>query len=453
MNAPKANFGPQLGFAWSPNRTSNKMVVRGGFGIGYSGLEMAITTNTRFNPPFITSSGTLKGSQIVYGTASNLYQYGALPANPNLITSFNSNFLPTATGVSLNVTGLTKDLPTAYTYRYSLETQYDLGAQWVATLGYQGSMGRHLPLQTNLNAVYASQVLAGQMSYNPKLNYIDWYEDTGSSNFNALLTELHHQFAHSFELDAQYRWSKSMDNGSGPYTTPDYMFLPGYNYGPSDFDVRNMFKLWGVWSPTIFRGSNSWLEKVAGGWTISSIVNLHSGFPWNPTFGGIGCNAVIPNSGDCNLRPARYLGGAGRSQSTDIFKKANGNFPNVNNSPQGASGTYFVAPTVVVNNSGWNTNGVAATPTALPGVPGIGRNAFFGPRYFDTDATLTKAFGLPTLPVLGDNARLEFRANSYNLFNKLNLQNPQANVTDPHFGRATGVLGSRTIELEAHFMF
>jgi hypothetical protein len=57
------------------------------------------------------------------------------------------------------------------------------------------------------------------------------------------------------------------------------------------------------------------------------------------------------------------------------------------------------------------------------------------------------------LPVLGEQARLEIRANAYNLFNKLNLFSPQTNVLDAQFGRATKVLGARTVELEAHFRF
>ncbi|HVJ09053.1 MAG TPA: TonB-dependent receptor [Acidisarcina sp.] len=453
VDAPKGNFGPQIGFAWSPGSLNNKLVVRGGFGMGYTGLEAAILTNTRFNPPFITSSGLLTGSQIVYGTASNLYQLGALPANPNLITTFDSSNLPTASGVSLNVTGIPRNLPTTYNYRYSLQTQYDVGHQWVATLGYQGSLGRHLPLQVNLNAVYAGNVLAGQVMYNPRLNYIDWYENTGASNFNALMAEMHHQFAHTYEVDAQYRWSKSMDDGSGPFTISDYSFLPGYNYGPSDYDVRNMFKLWGLWSPVIFRGSHSWMEKVLGGWTLSGILNWHSGFPWNPKYLGLACNAVIPNSGNCDLRPAKYLGGAGTSQGTDTFKKSNGNFPK-STSASGADNVYFTKLPVVQNNSSWPLpNGNAPTPTALPFLPGIQRNSFNGPRYFDIDATGTKAFGLPRMPVLGESARFEIRANAYNLFNQLNLLTPDPGITNAHFGRATTVLGSRTIELEAHFKF
>ena len=453
VKAPKGNFGPQVGFAWSPLSFNNRLVVRGGFGIGYSGLEAAILTNTRFNPPFVANNGTLTGSKIVYGTSANLYQLGALPANPNLITTFDSSNLPTAEGVSLNVTGLPTDLPTAYSYRYSLQGQYDVGHQWVATLGYQASLGRHLPLETNLNAAYAPQAIAGQVSYNPRLNNITWYEDTGSSNFNALLGELHHQFAHTYELDAQYRWSKSLDNGSGPFTASDYTFLPGYNYGPSDYDVRNTFKLWGLWSPILFRGDHSWLEKIAGGWTLSGIMNLHSGYPWNPKYQGVACNAVIPNSGNCDLRPAKYLGGAQTSQRTDTFKKSNGNFPNAT-AASGADNIYFTSVPVVQNTSSWpQADGSAPQPTALPFLPGIQRNSFVGPRYFDTDAAATKAFGLPRVPGLGEGARVEVRANAYNLFNQLNLATPESGITNPHFGRANDVLGSRTIELEAHFKF
>ena len=75
----RANFGPQFGFAWSPTRSENRLVVRGGFGMSFNGLEQAITTNTRFDPPFLTNSNTLTDAEIVYGTASDIYQYGALP--------------------------------------------------------------------------------------------------------------------------------------------------------------------------------------------------------------------------------------------------------------------------------------------------------------------------------------------------------------------------------------
>src|ERR1700739_611868 len=70
VDAQKTNFGPEVGFAWSPANDAGKLVLRGGFGLSFNGLEEAITTNTRFDPPFVTNSNTLTGSQIVYGTAA-----------------------------------------------------------------------------------------------------------------------------------------------------------------------------------------------------------------------------------------------------------------------------------------------------------------------------------------------------------------------------------------------
>jgi len=459
VDAQKANFGPQIGFAWSPNRDAGKLVLRGGFGLGFNGLEEAITTNTRFDPPFATNSNTLTGSQIIYGTCSNIYEYGCLPANPALISSFNSANLPTS-GTTIGLTGVDNSLPTSYVFRYSLEGQYDLGHEWVGTLGYSGSNGRHLPLQYNLYDKYAPEILAGQMAFNPIVNNIDWYEDTGVSNFNSMLAELRHQFAHTFEADVQYRWAHTEDNGSGPYTEPDYQFMGGHNWGSSDFDSRNMIKMFGVWSPTLFHG-NTMAEKLGGGWTVSPIFNYHSGFPFNPTYDGIACNAFYPNNGDCNLRPASYLGGSGMSQNTSAFKTSQGNWPK--SSPATPGGTAYFTALPVVPNYGpggtasntvyWNSTADVPTPTALPYLPGTDRNAFTGPRYSDLDLALTKAFGLPNMKVLGEDSRIEIRANAFNLFNKLNLAGVDSNISDTYFGRAGQVLGSRTIEGEFHFKF
>jgi hypothetical protein len=307
-------------------------------------------------------------------------------------------------------------------------------------------MGRHLPLQYNLYDKLATDILAGNMTFNPAVNSIDWYEDSGISSFNSLLAEIRHQFAHTFEADVQYRWAHSLDNGSGPYTEPDYQFRPGYNWGSSDFNSRNMIKMFAVWLPVIFP-HNTWAEKLAGGWTVAPIFNFHSGFPFNPTYNGISCNAFYPNNGDCNLRPASYQGGAGTSQSTDSFKTSTGHFANGGTS-------YFTAPNVVDNTgAGWATKSDVPTPSALPRAPGLGRNAFVGPRYSDIDLALTKAFGLPSMKVLGEGARVEIRANVFNLFNKLNVANVDTNIPDANFGRAQQALGSRTIEGEFHFKF
>jgi hypothetical protein len=263
-----------------------------------------------------------------------------------------------------------------------------------------------------------------------------------------LLAELHHQFARTFEIDAQYRYSKSLDDGSNNFAIDNYQFDPRFAYGPSDFDVRHMVKIYGIWSPTIFTGGHSWLEKVVGGWSFSGIFNWHTGFPWTPVYNNINnettCNLIYiggacANGATANLRPAAYLGGAGSDYSVSTFQKTNGNFPN-------GGPAYFTAPSY--------TPGPAFPGVGpLPGAPGVGRNSFRGPRYLDLDATISKSFGLPKMKVLGERARFEFRANLYNIFNNLNLTTIDNVVTDSHFGGAQQALGARIMELQARFSF
>lgn len=440
------NWGPQIGFAWSPGSLlhhsfHNNFVIRGGFGIGYNGLEEGITLNGRNNPPFVSSNSTLMGSQILYGVPADLHDFNGYPSNPFGITQFDSNNLP-INGI-IGVTGFPSTLPSSYTYRYSLETQYILGHNWVATIGYQGSTSRHLTRQYNLNFLYSQEV-----ALNPHVNNVDFYANDANANFNALLTELHHQFSSSFELDGQYRYSRSMDDGSNNFAVDNFQFDPRLAWGPSDYDATHYFKVWGIWSPTIFRGSNSWLEKVVGGWSVSGILNAHSGYPWTPVFNNINgestCDLIYiggacANGSTGNLRPAAYLGGAGHDYSNSTFMTPGGNFPN-------GGPAYFAQP--------FYQPGPAFPDVGpLPGVPGVSRNSFRGPRYFDVDATLSKSFGLPAMRVLGENAKIEFRANFYNLFNNLNLTNMDAVITDSNFGSAQDALAGRTIELQARFSF
>jgi hypothetical protein len=83
-----------------------------------------------------------------------------------------------------------------------------------------------------------------------------------------------------------------------------------------------------------------------------------------------------------------------------------------------------------------NGTGFPSANVALPAIPGLRRNAFVGPNYRNFDASLTKAFGLPNTRLLGENAKIEIRADAFNLFNILNLDPAQVrnNVNQPNFG-------------------
>lgn len=441
-NASKNNWGPVFGFAWRPNPDSEKFVIRGGFGIGYNRMEEAITLNGRANPPLL-SSLNLFPPQILYAVPGNVHQFTGWPINPAAIQAFDPTTTLPLTGAPVQITGFPINLPTPLVYRYSLDTEYDLGGNWVAKLGYQASLSRHYTRQVNLNWFYTATSSTALPSgapipfLNPRVQALTLYENDANSSYNAMLAELEHRFSRSFQIDFQYRWSHTIDDGSNDYYTGEYPFGLQYLKGDADFDVRHNVKLYGVWTPTLF-GGHGWVDKILGGWQISGILNWHTGYPWTPIYSNTSGNVVYPNSGYNNLRPDNYLGGAASDSSNSTFMKPNGNFPN------GAL-AYFTVPTFPA--------------LGIPPAPSVGRNVERGPHYFDTDLTLQKSFSLPKLPIFGENARFEFRSDFFNIFNKLNLALPNAVIStngttsNPLFGQSQSALAGRIVELQARFSF
>jgi len=443
-NAQKNNFGPQIGFAWSPGRFNDKLVVRGGYGLNYNQEELAVSANVSNNPGLVVfpslvmATPTSPNPGIIYAVSSGVNNLNGYPSNPNAISSFGPNGLPT-TG-SVNVFLFPNNLPTIRVHHYSADVQYDLGHQLIASLGYQGSLSRDIFFHQNPLAVPATQ----GAPFNPQIGGGDYWNMNGRGNYNAMLAELKHQFSQQFSADTQFTWAKCMDTSSGPYFSQPYPFNLNLDYGRCDYNVGKAFKLFGVWQPVFFHGSNGWLEKIAGGWSISGIFNIHSGFPWTPVADVVGGSLYCGQCGYTSLFPVTNLGGAGNSTSNDAFKTvASSNFPK--------GGTaYFSAPP-----SSYTAFSGTASGTGLPTAPAVHRNSLNMPGYKDVDLTVAKAFGLPKAPVLGESAKIELRVDAYNLFNNLNL-NPnqiQNNIGSTTFGTITGGLAGRVITLGARFSF
>ena len=161
---------------------------------------------------------------------------------------------------------------------------------------------------------------------------------------------------------------------------------------------------------------------------MSGILTAHTGFPWTPVIG-----QCVSTRGPsiCPARPNAYFGGAGTDSSNDAF----------------------------INGTNFPGGGAAFFSTTAPSgfqLPGIGRNSFRGPRYFDVDMSLAKRTGLPRF--MGESSYLELKANFFNVFNILNLQQfgfaaGPTFVTDSNFGRAPGGLAGRVVELQGRLIF
>jgi hypothetical protein len=437
------NFAPRLGFAYSPNfgesfhglLNENKLVIRGGFGIAYNRIPLLEFANTRGNPPFFARYGIccgtsasdfstpFNGGQILYalGASNSPFSY---PANPALRLTFNANGIPNlANGAQVEIYGAPAKVPTPYVYTYSIEGQYSLPAKLVAEVGYQGSQSRKLVRLVNERFLYTDTFLFDNILFPTP--------DT-SAHYNALIARLTRRFSGGVQFDAIYRFAKSTDvvsyEGPTASTNPTYPLDVRQEVGPSDYDVRHNFVASGLWELPIFRHRNDAVGSLLGGWQVSGILTAHTGFPWTPVIG-----QCISTRGPsiCPVRPVSYTGGAGNDTSNNAFITGS-NFP-------GGGPAFFST----------------AAPVGFQ-LPGIGRNSFRGPRYFDIDMTVGKKFGLSSL--LGEGRFFEIKANLFNVFNILNLQpfnfnTPSTQVQNALFGRAERGLAGRVIEFQGRFNF
>lgn len=426
------NFGPRLGFAWTPERFENKLAVRGGFGIFYNRHPGVIFSNIRGNPPFFARYNLCCGTAeedfgspfandtilYVLGNTSSILSY---PINPALAVGIDPE-TGGPRGRRAEIYSTRPEFPTPYVYVYSLDTQYKLPAQLVATVGYQGSSSHKLVRTVNQPFLFQER--------HPTLDPIFFPIPDVNANFNALILRLTRSFAQGFQFDANYRWSKSIDQGSGEFgaaTNQTYPFDLGTERGPSDFDVRHSFTLTGLWELPIFRNRTDALGRTLGGWQVNGIVTVHTGFPWTPVTGMRTSNLDITPSPS---RPTAQLMEALDDSSDQAFIRQFGNFP-------GGGRLYF--------------------DTESRGVPGIGRNSFRGPQYSSVDLSIAKDTPFPWFG--GEDARLNIRANFFNVFNSLNLANigfgsASARIeNDQFFGRSPEGLAGRVVEFQARIDF
>ncbi len=432
----RTNFAPRFGFAYSPPGLNSKLVVRGGFGLFYNRIPDVLFSNTRANPPFFSryspcclpENQSTVGGKVLYalGASSSPMSY---PVNPALAFGLD----PRTGAPCLNqactsdsrveIWGAQPNMENAYIYEYSFGLEYSLPHSFVAALGYEGSAGHKLIRLVNLQFLFPE---------NTNFAALRFPQPDTNSNFNALNARLTHRFAKGFQAQARYRYSKSIDQlsyeGPGAGTNQTYPQDDRTERGPSDYDATHHFNLSGLWDLPIFPHRRDLVGKVLGGWQISAILTAHSGFPWTPVSG-----TSVSTPGGPSLSPTRPVAQIGTpltDHSNDAFTRPSGNFP-------GGGRLYF---------------------DTSSGPPGIGRNSFRGPHYFGTDLSLGKEFRLLGSKYLGEAARIDVRANFFNVFNQLNLKpflfdSNATRIERVTFGQADSGLSGRVIEFQVRLSF
>lgn len=397
------NWAPRLGISY---QLGEKTVVRAGYGRSYDlGVFGSVFGHTvTQNLPVLAIQNL--NSDTNFGRVFTLAQgppaftnFFGLTAPPNQggvpnasLPASGKFFLPD--GVTPRVVNFKQTLPTVDAW--NLTVQHQLTKSISVEGAYVGNKGTHVFCGNNPDCEGNGATLAGfpNVPRNNRrffFNKFGWtqdvllYGDGGDNHYNAFQAKFTKRFTSSYSILAHYTLQRSSNYDR------DYFFIDrSVNYGPSDFDRTHVFVLSQVAELPFghnkrFMGTASkGVDAVIGGWQFNSNTTIESGLPFNVGFDTGGISDTGPNRPNIVGDPNVGDGGQNRWFDPTVFAK-----PNV------------------------------ATFGDLK------RNALRGPKYWRTDASLFKTFRFT------ESKELEFRIESVNVFNHVNLDQPDSFIGNP----------------------
>jgi len=402
------DFGPRLGFAYSPVKGSNT-VIRGGFGLFTIGTQLSGATGNMPNTPIFADTDTGR-----YTTTDNVTWATTLD---------HINYAPatkTTAGNALSV-GIYPDYnPMSYKLQWNLSVSHDFKG-YLVEAGYVGDHGVHLSNGGyNMNAIPLSLAAAAQgrkvapyIAYPQFPNGITVNDWIGSSYLEEFVSKVEKRYAKGFSMLTSFTWQKPMAL-TGGYRDP----VGNRNLDRGISGLGNKLRLTSAYTYELPLGKGRhWAGKTPlaipfEDWEINGIVTMLSGAWLTP-----GLNS-------------------------DNVQNGGSVYPNA------VSGQDPNLPRDQRTNDHWFNTNAFSTPAAW--VAGnAGHALFLGPGVANFDLSLGRRF-----KGFGNESRqVEFRGEVYNAPNRPIMGNPNTTVGNPNYGRITGASQPRSMQLGLKFYF
>ncbi|MGB0053165.1 MAG: carboxypeptidase regulatory-like domain-containing protein, partial [Terracidiphilus sp.] len=465
-------FSPNVGLSFDPVG-NGKTVIRAGGALMWDNPNFFTSQRNQQNPPFATAVTNVQTSSSGPIPFAAPWSTGAFTTSP-----FPQPAIPTPSQALFFAQSqyivTSPNFRPAYTIQWTLSIQREFGHGWQAQVDYIGNATRHDPMGITFDpAVFipgvwgasgagcAGIVTTGPAAVKPgaagtncsttgneSSRFLltqenptganangnptggNQYEGSGggsvmvgdgaSANYNGLVSSINHRLSGTFSIFANWTWSKCLNiyDAQGDYagTGPENPYNPGLDYGPCGSDYRHIENVSLVAKSAFNNHLNNAEKWLVNGWELAPLIHITTGSVINVTSGQDNSLTDVGND-----RPNRVPG---------VNPYAEAKFKNAS----GETNREYLNPSAF--QQVWQTAGCASV--TAPNCPALGtygnlsRNAFYGPKFLQFDAQISRIF--PIHETWTTTLRLE----AFNVLNHPDFSNPGAGLTSSTFGQVSG---------------
>lgn len=413
------HFSPRVGIAWDP-WGDGKTSVRAAAGLFWgsiSGNEWNTMTNFQ---PFSTrlTFTNIAGTQNNWNGATLVNPYNNFPGgNP---FPYNGSFTPGGGFFAVD-----PDFTWPRTVQANVAIQREVLKDLILGVAYVGTWSSHLPFGRDVNYPIATPTATtGNITArrpNPAFGAVLELASDQDASYNGLQATGSYRLGRRVMINGFYTFSKTLSsvqlhNNTTQGLAQNYSRLD-LEQGRADTDQRHIFTISGNFEPDFYTGDNKVAKAIINGWSIAPILRMRSGRPFTVTNGNVDANLDGVGTDRARLIGDPHLDNPTADMWFNVFAFAQN--PIVNGAP---------------------VEGTAA------------RNLLTGPSYKAVDLALSRDFRF------GERYKLRIRAESTNVFNWVNYDQPNASTpanvaTSVTFGRITGAGAMRRLQFGARFTF